>query len=74
MIVLSALAVHLPENLLPIALDTAREIQEPYYRSDAFSGIAWELKRLPVNFFLWKDMLHTLACRDLDFFCQTWLS
>ena len=68
--ILSSLAPQLPETLLLESLNAAREIRELYYRANAFSCIAGELKRLPANFSLWQEIIHTLVCRGRKDFLE----
>ncbi|NEO22876.1 MAG: hypothetical protein F6K53_04310 [Moorea sp. SIO4A1] len=66
----SILARHFSE-ILPEALETARAIQSEYHRAIAFSILIENPNfSLQEDVSLWQEFLHTLACRDREFFLR----
>ncbi|NEO29640.1 MAG: hypothetical protein F6K36_04155 [Symploca sp. SIO3C6] len=69
---LKGIAPHLPETLLPETLEMLRrKIRDEYHRAEAFSGLIKNPNfSLQEDFSLWKEFLHTLACRDRKDFLE----
>jgi len=58
---LRALVPHLPESLLPKALEVTRQIGDEYSRAQAIQGWAHRLTQLSTSHAFWCEILHVLS-------------
>jgi hypothetical protein len=68
---LTGLAPHLPESLLPEALEIARGIGSEEYRASALQALTATLTPANVDLSFWQDVLHALGTLTRLHFLET---